>query len=208
MVVARNVDVVAPLLELYAHTGELGRYDAQILERHVADRDFAPGHRGHADEAAHFDHVRKQRMRRSVQSLHAVDDEQVRRDARDQRAHAVQHPAELLDIRFAGGVVDRRAPLGQYGGHHDIGRAGHRRLVEQHVAAFQAAALDGKEIGSRIEVELGAQLLKLYIHIIVFSFLTAAHLRQPFPVFHEKYFLLLWFPCFLLFIVYHTSIIK
>lgn len=51
------------------------------------------------DEAAHFDHVRKQRMRRSVQSLHAVDDEQVRRDARDQRAHAVQHPAELLDIR-------------------------------------------------------------------------------------------------------------
>ena len=55
---------------------------------------------------------------------------------------------------------------------------------------------------------LGAQLLKLYIHIIVFSFLTAAHLRQPFPVFHEKYFLLLWFPCFLLFIVYHTSIIK
>ena len=30
----------------------------------------------------------------------------------------------------------------------------------QHVAAFQAAALDGKEIGSRIEVELGAQLLK------------------------------------------------
>ena len=160
VVVARNVDVVAPLLELYAHTGELGRYDAQILERHVADRDFAPGHRGHADEAAHFDHVRKQRMRRSVQSLHAVDDEQVRRDARDQRAHAVQHPAELLDIRFAGGVVDRRAPLGQYGGHHDIGRAGHRRLVEQHVAAFQAAALDGKEIGSRIEVELGAQLLK------------------------------------------------
>ena len=68
-------------------------------------------------------------------------------------------------------------------------------------AALEAA----KQLGRKI---LGAQLLKLYIHIIVFSFLTAAHLRQPFPVFHRKYFLLLWFPCFLLFIVYHTSIIK
>ena len=46
---------------------------------------------------------------------------------------------------------------------------------------------------------LGAQLLKLYIHIIVFSFLTAAHLRQPFPVFHRKYFSVLMVPLFFTF---------
>ncbi len=87
------------------------RDDAQVLERYVADRQLRLRHGGHADEAADLDHVGKHRVLRAAERLHALDGQQVRGDARDAGAHAVEHAAQLLDVGFACRVVDRGGAL-------------------------------------------------------------------------------------------------
>ena len=133
---------------------------AGILERNVADRQLRTGHGCQADEAADLDHVGQQRVFGAVQLPDTLDGEQVRGDARDACAHAVEHQAQLLDVRFARGVVDGRETLGHHSRHDDIGRAGHRSLVEQHVAPLEFLAADFGAGGRSVEIERGAQLLK------------------------------------------------
>ena len=65
----------------------------------------------------------------------ASDGEQVAADACDVGSHAVEHVAELLDVGFAGGIIDGGSPLGEYGSHNNVGRTSDRSLVEQHVGA-------------------------------------------------------------------------
>ena len=160
MVLLGYVDVVVALFELDAQAFELRRDDAQIVVRYVLDGQFRTVHGRHADEAAHFDHVGQQRMLRAAQQVDALDGQQVRGDARNAGSHAVEHPAELLDIGFARGVVDRRRAPCHDSRHADVGRSRHRRLVQQHVGAFQMASFDREEFFRRIEIELGAQFLK------------------------------------------------
>ena len=160
MFLLRDIDVVVTLLETDAHAGELRRDDAQVLERYVADRQFRLVHGGHADEAAHLDHVGQQRVLRAAERLDALDGQQVRGDARDACAHAVEHLAQLLQVGLAGGVVDRREALGHHGGHHDVGRTGHRCFVQQHVGSFQLAAFDHEKFVGDVEIELRTQLLE------------------------------------------------
>ena len=74
--------------------------------------------------------------------------------------HAVEHLAELLQVGFARRVVDCRGPLGQHGGHHDVGRAGYGCLIEQHVGAAQLVGLDHEEVVGDVEIELRAELLE------------------------------------------------
>ena len=160
MLVPGNVDIVAALLELDSHPRELRRNDPEVFERNVFDRDPAAGHRGHADKAAHLDHIGQQRMRGPVQTFDPVDHQQIRRDPRNQRPHAVQHPAQLLHVRLAGRIVDRRPALRQHGRHDDVGGTGHRSLVEQHVTSLQVFARNGKKVRAGIEIEFGPELLK------------------------------------------------
>ena len=72
---------------------------------------------------SHLDHVGQQRVLRAAERLDALDGQQVRGDARDACAHAVEHLAQLLQVGLAGGVVDRGRAPGQHGGHDDVGRA-------------------------------------------------------------------------------------
>ena len=92
--------------------------------------------------------------------LDPFDRKQVRSDTRYACAHAVEHPAQLLHVGLAGSVVDRRRPPGHDGGHDDVGRTRHRRLVEQHVAAAQLLAVDREELLGGVEIELGSQFLE------------------------------------------------
>ena len=165
----RHIDVVAPLLQVHAQAAEL-------------DGDFALVDGGHADERAHLDHIRQDAVVRAVELLHAVDPQEVGPHSVDERAHPVQHLAQLLQVRLAGGVVDSgRAPredpvqhLAQLlqvrlaggvvdsgrapredRGHHDIGRTGHGSLVQQHVAAGQTA------VGSQMERAAGGVIVHL-----------------------------------------------
>ena len=91
MLLLGNVDVVAVLFEADAQAGELGGDDAQVLERNVADRQLRTGHSCQTDEAADLDHVGQQRVFGAVQLPDTLDGEQVRGDARDACAHAVEH---------------------------------------------------------------------------------------------------------------------
>ena len=99
-------------------------------------------------------------MFRAAERLDALDGQQVRGDARDLRSHAVEHAAQLLDVGFARGVVDRRETLGQHGRHDDVGRTRHRGLVEQHVRSPQLAPLDHEEFVGDVEVELRPEFLE------------------------------------------------
>ena len=54
-------------------------------------------------------------------------------------AHRLQALAQLLHVRLACGVHDRRSPLGERRGHERVLGAGHRRLVEEELGAAKPA---------------------------------------------------------------------
>ena len=64
-----------------------------------------------------------------------------------------------MQVRLAGGVIDRRHPLGQHGSHQDIRRSGHGSLVEQHISAFQLACLYLVYLPLGVVAKASAQLL-------------------------------------------------
>ena len=99
-------------------------------------------------------------MLRASERIDALDGQQVRRYARNARSHAVEHLAQLLQVGFAGGVVDRRRAFGQDCGHNDVGGTRHRSLVQQHVGALQLFAFDHEELVGDVEVEFRAELLE------------------------------------------------
>ena len=155
-----NVYVVAALLEAYSEAGELCRYDAEVVVRDILYRKLRLRHGGHADEAAHLDHVGQQGVFGAVELPHALYGEQVRGYARDTGAHAVEHAAELLHVGFAGGVVDGGDALGEDGGHDYVGGTCHGGFVEEHVAPLEAFCLYREEPLGLVEVECGAEFLE------------------------------------------------
>ena len=72
-----------------------------------------------------------------MKALHSLDSKQIRTDTTDVGTHAVQHVAQLLDVWFAGGIVDGCDTFSQYRGHDDVCSTGNRCLVQQHVCSFQ-----------------------------------------------------------------------
>src|SRR5579872_6740549 len=86
--------------------------------------------------------------------------EEVAPDAVYTSAHPGEHLAELLDIGFAGCVVDGGSALSHDGCHDDIGGAGDGRFVQQHIAAFQMSGFQVEEPFFGVIVELGSQLFK------------------------------------------------
>ena len=95
----------------------------------------------------------------SVEALHADDGQEVGGDAADLRAHSVEQVAQLLDIGFAGCVVDGRGALGQHGGHDDIGRTCDGGFVQEHIGAVQAVGRNLEDAFFVVIAELCAQLL-------------------------------------------------
>ena len=75
------------------------------------------------------------------------------------RSHAVQEVAELLHIGFARGVVDDGASLGEYCRHDDVGRARHRRFVQEHIGAAQTVGFYLIGMAFSVIVKVGTQLL-------------------------------------------------
>ena len=68
--------------------------------------------------------------------------------------------AQLLDIGFAGRIIYSGGSLGEYGGHDNVGRAGYRSLVEQHVAALEVLRLYVEHVALLIVDKLGTQFVK------------------------------------------------
>ena len=78
-------------------------------------------------------------MDRAAETTAAVDGQKVGANAVNSDAHDDEQATELLDIGLAGGVVDGRRTFGETRGHDDVGSAGNRRFVEQHICALESA---------------------------------------------------------------------
>ena len=78
------------------------------------------------------------RCRRATELAAPVDVQEVRADPLDVRAHRLQELAQLLHVRLARGVHDRRSPLGERRGHERVLGTGHRGLVEEELGAREA----------------------------------------------------------------------
>ena len=85
-------------------------------------------------------------MVRTVQTLHPRDGQQVGAYTVDPGPHTDKHPAELLDIRFAGGIVYDGRTFCKHRCHEDIGRTGHRSFIQKHITAFQPRSRRNVEI--------------------------------------------------------------
>ena len=71
----------------------------------------------------------------AVEFADAFDGEEVGADALNAGTHAHEHTAELLEVGFAGGVVDGGGAMGGDGCHDDVGGSGDGGFVEEHIAA-------------------------------------------------------------------------
>ena len=160
MLRAGDVEVVVALLDRHAESAEGIGNDAQVAARHVFDRDAVAHHRTDADERADLDHIGQDAVLGAVELGRAHHRKAVGGDARDVGAHAVEQVAELLEIGFAGGVVDGGGAFGQDGSHQDIGRAGHRGFVEQHVGAMQFFGFDLEEFVVVVHTETRTEFLQ------------------------------------------------
>ena len=97
-------------------------------------------HGGQTNETTDLDHVGQATVLRAMQFLHAFNHQKVGTNACDLGTHAVQHLAELLQVGFAGGIVNGGDAFSHHSGHHNVGRAGNGGLIQQHVGAFQRFA--------------------------------------------------------------------
>jgi len=96
------------------------------------DGDGGSGHGSQRHDAPHLDVVGADGVLAAAQALHAIDLEDVAADAGDAGAEGVEEVAQVLDVRFAGGVLDGGVTLGEHGGHDQVLGAGHGRLVHEH----------------------------------------------------------------------------
>src|SRR5690606_6126596 len=90
-----DVNVVATKLHFDAKTTEDFRYDTEHLDAAVTDGKFRLRHGCHANEAPDLNHVGEKRMLRAVKLVNSFYGEQVRTDAGDFGAHAIEHVTKL-----------------------------------------------------------------------------------------------------------------
>ena len=130
MSLAGDKKVVAFSLDLHTEPAEGVWDDAEVADRDILDEDAVATHGSHTYKGAYLDHVGEELVLCAMQLVHALYRQQVRGDATDLGPHPVQQFAQLLQIWFAGCVVNSSGAFGKDGRHDDIGRSRHRGLVE------------------------------------------------------------------------------
>src|ERR1700754_3526567 len=126
----------------------------------VPDGDLASGHGRQTDKRADFDHIRQHPVFGAAKVFNSLYCDQIASYAADPRAHPGQHFTKLLDIGFAGGVVDSSGSLGHYGCHDDVGGTGDGWFIQQQVTAFQMWGFEVEKAFFGLVVELDTQLFK------------------------------------------------
>ena len=141
LLLGRNEDVGAFDVESDAELGEgfgQHRYGGAVALSYGYGV-LGGGRQGY--EAGHFDVVGVDGVLAALELGDALDDQAVAADAGNIGAHFVQHKAELLDVGFAGGVVDDGLAGSQHRGHDEVFRAGHRGFVQEHILPLQPASV-------------------------------------------------------------------
>ena len=95
-----------------------------------------------------------------MEPLLAVDVQGVAADAVDGAAHGDQQAAQLLHVRFAGGIAEDGGALGEGGGHQGVLGGCYGGLVEEDIGAAQSAGGGQLEAAAVGTGEGGAQLFE------------------------------------------------
>ena len=154
-----NEEVLAVCLNADAEPAEGGGDDAKVLRGDLADADAVAHHGGHADKGTHLNHVWQDGMFCAVKRGDAFDGKEVASDAFDMCSHLAEHLAELLDVGFAGGIVDGCDAFGKHGRHDDVGGSGYGGFVQEHVGSFELFRFHVVEVLRFVVGEAGAKRL-------------------------------------------------
>ncbi len=95
----------------------------------------------------------------TTQHLNPFYCQQIGTYSRDTGPHAVQHRGELLQIRLTGSIINRCLSFRKDRSHQDIGRTGHRGLIEQHISPLQFLRLYFIDLSIRRITKTSSQLL-------------------------------------------------
>ena len=99
-------------------------------------------------------------MRGATKYLYAFDVEEIGTYASNLCTHAVEHVAKLLQVRFAGSIVNRGFSFGHHCGHDDVGGTRYGCFIQEHVGTLQVFPVDVEDLVFGIVAKLGAELLK------------------------------------------------
>ena len=80
-------------------------------------------------------------MSRASQFGYSLDFQHIGANALNICTHGHQHPGQLLDIRFAGSIVDCGLPFRQNRSHENVCGTSDRCLIQKHIAAFKMVPL-------------------------------------------------------------------
>src|SRR3990167_1504902 len=130
--VAAGGDFSTGFFQLVQHSFEDGRIS-------ILDLDSATGNGSGHQVGAGFDAVRHHAVSSTVQTLNAINGDGVGAGTGDFAAHGIDEVGQVDHLRFAGGVFQHRAALGQRSSHHDVFGTGHADDIEEEVRTAQAA---------------------------------------------------------------------
>jgi hypothetical protein len=167
LLVARDDAVVAVELAAEPEAREHEPDHPHVVRHAARDPQLAAGDAGERHERGDLDVVGADGVLAAAEPAHAVHLHDVGADPLDRRAHLVEHPREVLHVRFGGGVADHRRAVDQRRRHQSVLGAHHGRLVHEEVAGPQAAVVghdpdvvtvldDRAEGAERVEVGIEA----------------------------------------------------
>jgi len=130
-----------------AEFGEGAHDEIEVLRKGVFHADLAAGDRAEREEGDDLVVVGLDGEGAAVEALDALDHELAGADAGDFRAHAGEHRAEILHVRFAGGVDERGGAAREGGGHRKVFGDGDRHVVEPVACGLEAV---GQADGERV----------------------------------------------------------
>src|SRR5437868_15111131 len=99
------MNIVSRYVHFYTELSEFFRNNTEMFNVRAFDRDIALGHSSQTNERAYFDHIRQHAMFGSGQVADSLYRYHIAANTADLCAHAVEHFAKLLHIRFAGGII-------------------------------------------------------------------------------------------------------
>ena len=136
--IGRHDDVLAIVLPVDTKAPVHDARHAVFLRMGVDDAHAGAGGGRETDQRAHLHVVRPDVEAGAVQRLHAFDNEVVSAYAVDASAHGVQATADVLYMRFHGGVGNGGRACRQHRGEDGLFGAGDAHLVQEQIPAAQA----------------------------------------------------------------------
>jgi hypothetical protein len=139
---------VALVLDLHAELGEGAVDEVEVVGQGILHAHLAAGDGAEGEEGDDLVVVGVDGEHAALELRDAGDGELAGAEAGDLRAHAGEHGAEILHVRFAGGVEEDGLALGEGGGHDEVLGGGDGHVVRP-VAGAAEAALERIEQGRR-----------------------------------------------------------